>query len=650
MTTSEEGADPLRPVLVGTAGHIDHGKTRLVAALSGVDTDRLPEERRRGISIDLGFAHFDHNGVRFGIIDVPGHERFVRQMVAGSTCLDAALLVVAADDGVMPQTREHFDILRLLDLQRGVIAITKSDLVEAEMLELVADEVRELVRGSFLSDAPVVPVSSVTGAGLDELRQQLTRIVAQPAESPRGLRFRMPVDRVFSLPGLGTVVTGSILEGSVQPGDELEVLPEGRGVRVRSVQHHGAAVAAAGAHRRAAINLPGVDVAEIHRGDELVTPGSMQATRRFLAEVTCLASHATGLRHRALMTVHAGTSAARTRLRLPDDLIPAGETRYAEIRCRDPIVLQWGQRFILRSSGGHTVGGGRVIDPLAGETRLRNRVLRCRGAASNDAGERVDSVLAIQPALDAAEAPQRLGISPEELAELLAGDRLRDRICRDPDSGLFVHRRWLERLARAVMRVITAELEQRQPARMLPEAMVGNLCRGFRGREFVPLAVEQLVADGELVRRDNRIGPAAMQVAMTRRQQRWFDELIRAITEGGRTPPTHKELLAGTDIPTSAELESLIALAREDGLLVGVAPALTYSPDGLRSIQADLQQLFREESAATLAQLRDALTMTRKHVVPLAEFFDARGITVRDNDLRRPGPQLEADLFASEGA
>ena len=636
------------PVLLGTAGHIDHGKTRLVSALTGTNTDRLPEEQRRGISIDLGFAHFDHNGIRFGIVDVPGHERFVRQMVAGATSLDAAVLVIAADDGVMPQTVEHFEILRMLGIPRGVIAITKVDLVDDEMQELVAEEVLDLVRGSFLENSPIVAVSSETGQGIDDLRDRLADVTRSGVQIGCDDPFRMPIDRVFSLSGRGTIVTGSVLTGQIAAGDEVELLPVGRRLRVRSVQHHGEQVDVATARRRAAINLPGINVDEIHRGYELTTPDSLLTSHRLLAEATCLKSSVASLSHRMLLDLHIGTQVTPIRLRLDGEEISPGESGFVEFRCRHPVTATWGQRFILRSSRGLTVGGGRIIDPLPGRFRIRDRAVRLQGAASDSETERLRSLLSVQPSLAPAETRQRLGIPPDRLPELLESQALQGEIVKDPGSGQYVHQNWLDRLGRSVVRVLTEELQRRQPLRVLPESILLGACRRFRGSEFIPLAISRLEKKGVIVRRGSQLGPADMQVELTRRQRNWMDCIMQEIEAGGRTPPTHKELLSSTGVTNAKELNSLISLAREDGSLVGVSPELTYSPGSLRTIVQEIQQAFAGSSTLTLSQIRDALGMTRKHVVPLAEYFDEIGATVREGDTRTAGPALQEALSAEE--
>ena len=374
-------------VIVGTAGHIDHGKTSLVRQLTGIDTDRLPEERARGISIDLGFAHFDAEDIHFGLVDVPGHERFVKNMVAGATGVDLALLVVAADDGVMPQTREHLEIMDLLGIAAGVVAITKIDLVAADFVELVEAEVREHLRGTFLEHAPVVPVSSVSGAGIDELKKVLVEVARGRELSTRGEFFRMPIDRVFSVAGHGTVVTGSVIGGEARAGDTLELLPAQIPVRVRSVQSHSQAVTESGSRRRTAVNLAGIKADQLHRGQELAAPGSLQPARRLLVKVRCLASSPVALRDRMRLGLHLGTGETAARLVLKNRTVEPGETGFAELRVAEPVVAAWGQRFILRrQSPPLTVAGGIVLDPAI-EVRARIPDLAARGAPLDTADE-----------------------------------------------------------------------------------------------------------------------------------------------------------------------------------------------------------------------------------------------------------------------
>ena len=386
----------LQHILIGTAGHIDHGKTRLVGKLTNINTDRLPEERSRGISIDLGFAHWESDGIQFGVVDVPGHERFVKNMVAGATGVDLALLVVAADDGVMPQTREHLEIMDLLGLKTGVIAITKIDLVDPDFVELVESEIEDVVFDTFLSGCPIIPVSSQTGEGIDRLRETLVR-TARAAESqkPHGL-FRMPVDRVFSITGHGSVVTGSVQSGEVRAGDILELLPQQREVRVRSVQNHGLNSDDSGARQRTAINLAGVKTGEVARGMELAALGFLRPTSRIVVEVKNLASSPVELKDRLELNLHLGTTEVMARMNLKRLTLKAGERGIAELRTKEPVVVTYGQRFILRRiSPQTTVAGGRVLDPaVAPQKRIKD--LQTYGAALGNPSplERLSTVLA----------------------------------------------------------------------------------------------------------------------------------------------------------------------------------------------------------------------------------------------------------------
>ncbi len=460
--------------------------------------------------------------------------------------------------------------------------------------------------------------------------------------------FRLPIDRVFTLPGRGTIVTGSVLSGRVAAGEELELLPQQRRVRVRSVQHHGASVSHTDAHRRAAINLAGISLDEVYRGQELATPGLLIPTARFLAEIECLSHSSRSLRHRQVLTLHAGTSAVIARLRLNDPGVAPGGRGFADIRLREPLVLEWGQRFILRTSSSLTVGGGRVIDPLPGTRRVRDLTVRCQPAASTDPAERLGGLLQHQPSVTVQESRQRLGIGDAEFDRLLndrhhpVASALED-IRRDTHTGQWIHDRWLQKLSRSVVGIVRQELLRRSPQRMLPRTLVVSLCRGIEGAPHVAFAIDRLLKSGDLVQRAELIGPADQQVSLTKRQREVLDLLLPMIARNARTPPTHKELFAATDRLSATDIAQLLQLCHDDGTLVAVSADLSYSPDGLESLRKGLVTLFATQPQATLAEIRDALQMTRKHVVPLAEFWDREHITMREGDMRRPGPRLNSD-------
>ncbi len=362
-------------IILGTAGHVDHGKTTLVKALTGTDTDRLAEEKKRGITIELGFAHLRlPNGQLLGVVDVPGHERFIKNMVAGAGGIDLVMLLVAADEGVMPQTREHFDVCRLLGVERGLVVISKCDTVDEELIELVTEEVSELTAGSFLEEAPVVPVSAVSGQGLDELLKVLEELAAEVRERPETGAFRLPVDRAFVIKGFGTVVTGTVISGSLGLGETVELHPSGLSSRVRSLQAYGQEREKVFAGERAAINLQGLEKSEIERGEVLARPDSVIPTSMFDLRYTHLASASSPLPPRSKMLVHSGTAALMgTVVVLDGSELEPGTTGFVQVRLDKPTVVVYGDRIVLRSfARRETVGGGRVINPCPTKHRLKD--------------------------------------------------------------------------------------------------------------------------------------------------------------------------------------------------------------------------------------------------------------------------------------
>ncbi|MBN2538823.1 MAG: selenocysteine-specific translation elongation factor, partial [Deltaproteobacteria bacterium] len=358
----------MKHIILGTAGHVDHGKTSLIKALTNVDTDRLKEEKERGITIELGFAPLVlPDGQRIGIVDVPGHEKFVKNMVAGVGGIDLVALVIAADEGIMPQTREHFEICELLGIKRGLVALTKIDMVDKEWLALVQEDIRNFFEGTFLETAPIVPLSSVTGVGLAEFLAALNEIISTLDERTDSGLFRLPVDRVFTMKGFGTVITGTLASGKIRVGDTVEITPAGGQAKIRGIQVHNETAQAAQAGQRTAINLQGTDRTTIERGYVLTRPSTFQASNRLDIHMRYLASAGKKLKNRALVRFHTGTSEAISRIILPDrDHIEPGEETYAQVIPETPVVAMSGDRFVIRSySPITTVGGGEIIDPLA---------------------------------------------------------------------------------------------------------------------------------------------------------------------------------------------------------------------------------------------------------------------------------------------
>ena len=489
-----------KSIIVGTAGHIDHGKSTLIEALTGTHPDRLEEEKRRGITIDLGFAFLEDGGVRFGFVDVPGHERFVKNMLAGASGVDLVLLAIAADEAVKPQTREHFEICRLLGVKRGVIALTKSDLVDTQTRELARMEVEEFLKGSFLANAAIVPVSAKTGDGLADLKKALHEAASQITEKDAGRYFRLPVDRSFPVKGFGTVVTGTLISGQVAVGDEIELLPEGKRLRVRGLQTGGKSVERAEAGQRTAVNLAGVEHTALQRGMVIAAPGRFRPTRRVDVWLELLAS-APPLKHRTRIHFHAGTSETIGEVYLYDktELAPA-ESSLAQLRLQQDVVLVKGDRFIARQfSPVITIGGGEVLDPLA-RRPTRKDTSRVAFLEALERGSREDAVRAMTErnvlGVPAAEIVARTGWLERELQEAA------------------------NNLAKAkAVRIISAE-----PLLLFSEPRFQEICEKLRlrvekfhkenplspgmTREDLRASLGKRVRAGDLSQRTGRIGPA----------------------------------------------------------------------------------------------------------------------------------------------
>ncbi len=418
----------MKHLILGTAGHIDHGKTSLVKALTGTNTDRLKEEKERGITIELGFAHLELPGdIQFGIVDVPGHERFVRAMVAGVGGMDLVMLVIAADEGVMPQTREHLEICQLLGVKQGLVALTKCDMVDEEWLQLVVEEVRDYLAGSFLEEAAIIPVSSKTAHGVDKLRSALGQLANEVQEKSVDGSFRLPVDRVFTVPGFGTVVTGTLLSGEIATGDEVEILPSALASRVRSVQSHGRKTQRGSAGQRLAVNIQGIDHNDMSRGDVVVPRGVFRATRTVDARIDYLSSAPRDLKHRATLRLHSATYEVSAQVILLDrDTLAPGESAFVQLRLKSPVLLLPGDYFIVRSySPQITVGGGTVIDPAPPRRRRRSaQALELLHAL--DEGEDADKLLlltqeSLLSGLTLEELVIRSGLSEKRIEAPLAG-------------------------------------------------------------------------------------------------------------------------------------------------------------------------------------------------------------------------------------
>jgi selenocysteine-specific elongation factor len=631
------------PLILGTAGHIDHGKTSLVRALTGIDTDRLPVEKARGITTELGFAHLDlGDGRRIAVVDVPGHERFVKAMVAGASGIDLVCMVIAGDEGVMPQTREHLDICHLLGVRRGVIVLTKHDLVvDEEWRAMVRADITAAVAGSFLADAKIVEVSTRTGYGLDELVRQLTELADQcPPRSATGV-FRQAVDRVFTIKGFGTVVTGTILGGTVRVGDELEILPEGRATRVRGIEVHGAAADTAHAGMRAALNLGGTALDEVARGDLLVHPGRVAASHILDVRVSHIASarHPLGRRTKVLVH-HTATQLVGSLVLVDRDQLAPGASALAQLRldASTPLGAMPGDRFILRAFAavadyGTTLGGGEVIRVLAPKARrASDHAATVAALAESRRAER--AVLLVRAAaaagLTLTELARRLGAEPAELtpsaaAAVASGELM---ATGEGSSSHYLHAATVAILERQIADAVAAS-----PEGALREDMRTHLPAALPVRAYDAIlanlaANRRLVIDGERVKRVE--APTAAAPALSAAEVAVLERLRSAGVEPPR-PKELPELLRLSEATARAALDRLIAAK----LVTKIKPDLVMETSAVTALRQRLLAFLEQHREINPQQWKELVGASRKFTIPLAEFFDAEKLTLRVGDLRR---------------
>lgn len=629
----------MRHLILGTAGHIDHGKTALVKALTGVDTDRLPEERRRGMTIELGFAALTVEDCCFGIVDVPGHERFVRTMVAGATGIDVALIVVAADDSVMPQTREHVEILDLLGVDRGVAVVTKIDAVDEEMVELVIDDVRRLLEGTALSGAAICPVSSVTGQGVAELKRAIHQASQAVGCKAAAAPFRMAVDRVFTVRGRGTVVTGSVVCGSVSEGDTLEVWPEGQTCRVRGLQTHGEHAALVASGQRAAINVIGIDRGRLARGMELATPGYLQPTRMVDARVYCLPSCARPLKSTSVVRLEVGATERPVRMVLLEGgALSPGESGFVQLRGGEPFTVVHGQHFILRDeSAARTIGGGVILRPNARRRRrdVEDERQALRRLEKGSDADRLEEVLRRHRF----NTPSELRICAQTGVELDAVPGLLDalrgggRWRRIGDSGSHAvpgavddlgHRLagWLSRYHRA---------HPELPGRGV-DAVVGWLER-MAGRPLARPLLDELVRNKTVKLFGRFVCLPAFAPSLSAADEKLLAAIIEGVMRGGFQPPALEACVP----PGQADrkrLERLATLGVAMGELVRVDQSICLHAATERKLRDAVAALIGRTGRVTVAEVREALGSSRKFVVPFLEYLDRIGFTKRVGDHR----------------
>lgn len=629
--------DALKHVVIGTAGHIDHGKSALVRALTGTDPDRLKEEKERGITIDLGFAFLSGEpDLSVAFVDVPGHEKFVKNMLAGVGGIDLVMLVVAADESVMPQTREHFEICRLLRIPRGVIVITKCDLVDSDLRELATLETRELVAGSFLEDAPVLRVSSKTGEGVDELKATLLQQARDvPPRRPRG-SFRLPVDRVFSMKGFGTVVTGTLMAGTLQQDDEVQILPRGTKVRVRGLQVHGEKRKVALAGQRTAVNLQGVDTDGVARGDTLTLPDAFEPTSMLDAELDVLESSPIAVKDLTRVHLHLGTAQVLARVRVLGGrkALAPGEGGIVQLRLESPIVAARGDRFIIRRySPLETIGGGRVIDAQPRKHSVASVELaeRLRGLGSSDDAAAAAHFVAEagERGLEEHDLARRLGIDPNELA-----DPATSLLAVSEKPRIYVTPEVVDTLSRR----IHDELERFQKKNPLLAGMPKSELRERASRrapqELFEWVLKKLVDEGRLRRVKDLVATKDHMIQLSPEELRAKDFLVHQYRASGYRPQSLGEAAERGQHDVRL-LERVQRVLLKDGTLVQIAEGMVFHRDVLEELKETVRGYKSERPSIDVGFFKEMAGVTRKHAIPLLEWLDRERVTQRAGNERK---------------
>jgi len=638
----------LTDLILGTAGHIDHGKTSLIGALTGTNTDRLPEEKKRGITIELGYAHLDLPPYRMGVVDVPGHEKFVRQMLAGATGMDVVMLVVAGDDSIKQQTTEHLDILRMLDLPAGVIALTKCDLCDPDWLELVEDEIRQLVSDTFLHDAPIIRTSSKTGEGIPELKAALVKAAEKVAATERATLshapFRMAIDRSFSIAGHGTVVTGSVNSGQVSVGDQIVIQPGNSEVRIRGIQNHDSASDSVSRGQRAAINLAGIHHTEIGRGQELGSSGHLLPSRLMTVELSLLGSTHRKLKDRTRVRFHVGTAELFANVRLLNcERLEPGQKAFAQLYLNEAVVAVWNQPFVIRmESPVETIGGGRVLTANANPIKKPSQVdlEMLRNLASKDVQQRASAGLYFSTTLDwqSKNLNRDAGVAEHDS---VAG-KLREagtliEVELSQTRRVTIHKSRFEDLGRRVLNTLK-RLHADKPLRFQhPRNVVEHEFDYLGQPELLALVIEHLKKEKQVIANVVSIGLVGYGPKLSKGQKALLGQLVETLAKAGLEPPTTADLIKSAS-KNKDSVEELLEMAKENGDLVQVADGFYMHNDEMVKIQERLRTAFAEASKGmTMSDLRQELGTSRKYAIPVLEYLDETGFTIRDGDLRTLG-------------
>jgi len=636
----------MREIILGTAGHVDHGKTSLIQALTGIETDRLQEEKKRGITIELGFAYLDLPcGHRIGIVDVPGHEKFVRNMVAGAAGMDLVAFVIAADEGIMPQTREHFEICRLLGVKDGIIVLTKKDMVDNEWLDMVREEVRDFFKDSFLGKAPIIAVSSVTGEGLDDLKKILDDKIAAMTFHEEFGPFRLAVDRVFSMKGFGTVITGTSLSGRISVGDKLMFYPGGLTAKIRGIQVHGKDVQLIEAGHRTAINLQGIEKDEINRGDMAAMPGSLVSSSQFDADLHYLSSNSKELKNRAPVRVHVGTREIIGRVVLMEsDTVRPGDDAFVQLVLQEPAALWTGDRYIIRSySPITTIGGGAVLNNAP---RKRKRTAQKDRNSNHQAfsiyqnGSFEERMLLFlkesgSEGLTADQLSTRLGLFGKKLQKQLQAPISSGKILViESDRQRLLAAPILDRITTTILNVLQQYHEQYPLKTGLAKEELRSRLQPAVDPKLFHYALGALVKKKQIVQDQSEVRLAGFEVTLQVDEQALQEKITGVYRDAGLTPPTIKDLFRTLGEYPEAQVKQVLDLLLQEGKLIKITESLYFQAGQLDRLARRLTTFIQKEGEIDAPRFKDLTGLTRKFSIPLLEYFDRIKLTIRIGDKR----------------
>lgn len=632
----------MKQVILGTAGHIDHGKTSLIKSITGIDTDRLKEEKERGITIELGFAHLDlPSGDHLGIVDVPGHERFVKNMVAGATGIDMVAMIIAADEGIMPQTTEHMEICSLLGIRHGLVALTKIDLVDSEWLDLVKEEVREFARGTFLENAPIIPVSSTTGEGLVELINTLGELSSKVVERPPSTLLRIPIDRVFSMKGFGTVITGTLISGNVKVGEPITIYPSGISSKVRGIQVHNQFVEKAEAGMRTAINIQGVEKIMINRGDVIARPDTLKPTYMLDVMFQYLESNAKPIKNRTRIRFHAGTSEILGNLILLEtDQLSPGKSGFAQIRLDSPVVAIKADRFVIRSySPVRTIGGGHILNPIPPKHKR----------FKTDIVQGLNQIAASSPEDIILHHIRHSGYSGISFSDLLIMTNTREKnldtliggflskkevLLFDRENRLYIHSMSMTHLKEEILRYLK-EYHSLFPLKTgIPkEELRSRFPQALEVKVF-NLAIQQMLLEKSIIQEEQTIRIASHVVSLGRDQVDLKKIILDTYRKSTLSPPYFKELVKEMDLDPKQGRDVLMVLV-DEGELLKVKEDLFFHSGAVNHFRKKLVEFIEKKGQISTPELKEMAGVSRKYIIPLIEYFDSKNITIRVGDVRR---------------